>query len=57
MTVYGAAWGQDMDDSDGGLTIVSEHCREAMVKILSLADAQHERKIFYLLHEFLVDID
>ena len=49
MTVYGAAWGQDMDDSDGGLTIVSEHCREALVKILALADAQQERKIFDLL--------
>lgn len=57
MTVYGAAWGQDIDDSDGGLTIVSEHCREALVKILSLADAQQERKIFYLLHEFMEDCD
>lgn len=57
MTVYGAAWGQDMDDSDGGLTIVSEHCREAMAKILSLADAQQERKIFYLLHEFMENSD
>lgn len=55
MTVYGAAWGQDMDDSDGGLTIVSEHCREALVKILSLADVQQERKIFELLHEFMED--
>lgn len=55
MTVYGAAWGQDMDDSDGGLTIVSEHCREALVKILSLANAQQERKIFDLLHEFMED--
>lgn len=55
MTVYGTAWGQDMDDSDGGLTIVSEHCREAMVKILRLADDQQERKIFDLLHEFMED--
>ena len=55
MTVYGAAWGQDMDDSDGGLTIVSEHCREALVKILYLADAQQERMIFELLHEFMED--
>lgn len=55
MTVYGAAWGQDMDDSDGGLTMVSEHCREALVKILSLADAQQERTIFELLHKFLKD--
>ncbi len=57
MTVYGAAWGQDMDDSDGGLTIVSEHCREAMVEILSLADEQQERKIFDLLHQFWEDSD
>lgn len=55
MTVYGVAWGQDMDDSDGGLTVVSEHCREALVKILSLSDAQQERKIFDLLHEFMED--
>ena len=55
MTVYGTAWGQDMDDSDGGLTIVSEHCREAMAKILSLADAQQERVIFNFLHDFLAD--
>lgn len=54
-TVYDVAWGQDMDDSDGGLTLVSEHCREAMTKILSLADAQQEREIFDLLHEFLAD--
>lgn len=57
MTVYGAAWGQEMDDSDGGLNIVSEHCREAMTKILSLADTQQERKIFYLLHEFMENSD
>ena len=57
MTVYGAAWGLDMDDSDGGLTIVSEHCREAMAKILSLADAQQERNIFYLLHKFKENSD
>lgn len=55
MTVYGAAWGQDMDDSDGGLTIVSEHCREALVKILSLADERQEREIYELLHDFLED--
>lgn len=53
MTVYGAAWGQDMDDSDGGLTVVSGACREALVQVLSLADAQQERKIFELLHEFM----
>ena len=57
MTVYGAAWGREMDDSAGGLTIVSEHCREAMVKILSLVDEQQERKIFDLLHEFMEDSD
>lgn len=57
MTVYGAAWGQDMDDSAGGLTIVSEHCREALVKILSLVDEQQERKIFDLLHELMEDSD
>lgn len=55
MTVYDTAWGQDTDDSDGGLSVVSEHCREAIAKILSLADAQQERKIFDLLHEFLKD--
>ena len=55
MTVYGTAWGQDMDDSDGGLTVVSEVCRETLVKILSLADAQQERMIFELLHEFMED--
>ena len=53
MTVYGAAWGQDMDDSAGGLTIVSVHCREALAKVLYLADAQQERMIFELLHEFM----
>lgn len=53
MTVYGATWGQNMDDSDDGLTIVSAHCRESMEKILPLADAQQERKIFDLLHEFM----
>lgn len=55
VTVYGAAWGQDMDDSDGGLTIMSEHCREALVKILCLADERKEREIFELLHDFLED--
>ena len=57
MTVYGAAFGQDMDDTNGGLTIVSEACRNALKQVLSLADAQQERKIFYLLHEFLEDSD
>lgn len=57
MTVYGIAFGQDMDDSDGGLSVVSEACREALSQILSLADTQQERKIFYLLHEFMEDSD
>lgn len=51
-TVYEAAWAQDMDDSDGGLTVVSEACREAMEQILSLADTQQEQIIFTLFHEF-----
>lgn len=57
MTVYGAAFGLDMDDSDGGLSIVSESCRKALEQVLSLAEAQEERKIFFLLHEFLEDSD
>ena len=57
MTVYGAAFGQDMDDSDGGLSLVSGTCREALWQVLSLADAQQERKIFNLLHEFLESSD
>lgn len=57
MTVYGVAFGQDMDDSDGGLSVVSDTCREALAQVLSLTDDQQERKIFYLLHEFLEDSD
>ncbi len=57
MTVYGTAFGQDMDDSDGGLSVVSEACREALSQILSLADTQQEQKIFYLLHEFIENGD
>lgn len=57
MTVYGVAWGQDMDDSDGGLTIVSAACQNALERIISLADAQQERKIHELLHEFLENSD
>lgn len=57
MTVYGTAFSQDMDDSDGGLTNVSDACRESMEKILYLADPQQERKIFYMLHEFLEGSD
>ncbi len=55
MTVYGAAWSQETDDSDGGLTMVSEACRKALAPVLSLADAQQERTIFTLLHEFMED--
>ena len=57
MTVYGAAFGQDMDDSDGGLTIVSEACQNALKQVLSLTDTQQERKIFCLLHEFMENSD
>ena len=53
MVVYGTAFDQDMDDSDGGLTLVMDTCRTAMAQILSQADAGQERKIFELLHEFL----
>lgn len=55
MTVYDAAWSQDMDDSDGGLSIVSEHCREAAKRILSLATPQQEREIFDLFQKLLED--
>ena len=57
MTVYGMAFSQDMDDSDGGLANVSDACREALRKILYLAEPQQERKIFYMLHEFLEGSD
>ena len=57
MTVYGMAFSQDMDDSDGGLSHVSDACREALRKILYLAEPQQERKIFYMLHEFLEGSD
>lgn len=53
MTVYGSAFSQDTDDSDGGLSHVSDACREGLGKILYLADPHQERKIFYMLHEFL----
>lgn len=53
MAVYGTAFNQDMDDSDGGLTLVMVTCRTAMAQVLSQADAQQEREIFDLLHEFL----
>lgn len=57
MTVYGSAFSQDMDDSYGGLSYVSDACREGFRKILYLADPQQERKIFYMLHEFLEGCD
>ena len=57
MTVYGTAFSQDMDDSDGGLSHVSDACREALGKILYLAEPQQERRIFYMLHEFLEGSD
>lgn len=53
MTVYGAAFGQDMDDSDGGLSLVSEACRKAMDQILQAADSEQERMIFDMLHELM----
>ena len=57
MTVYGTAFSQDMDDSDGGLSHVSDACREGLGKILYLSEPQQERKIFYMLHELLEDSD
>ena len=57
MTVYGMAFSQDMDDSDGGLSHVSDACQEGLGNILYLAEPQQERKIFYMLHEFLGDSD
>lgn len=53
MTVYGSAFRLDTDDDGEGLTVVSEACQQAMAQILQHTDAQQERKIFYLLHEFL----
>ena len=57
MTVYGMAFSQDMDDSDGGLSHVSDACQEGLGNNLYLAEPQQERKIFYMLHEFLGDSD
>ena len=53
MTVYSTAFGQEMDDSDGGLSLVSGTCRQAMGQILQLADTRQEREIFDMLHELL----
>lgn len=55
MAVYDTAWSQEMDDSDGGLSIVSEHCRVATGKILSMATSRQEQEIFALFHELLED--
>ncbi len=55
LTVYDTAWSQDMDDSCGGLSIVSQSCQDAMEKILSLADPQQEREIFAQMHALLND--
>lgn len=57
MTVYGTAFSQDMDDSDGGLANVSAASRDSLEKILYLSEPQQERKIFYMLHEFLEGSD
>lgn len=57
MTVYGTAFSQDMDDSDGGLANMSAASRESLGKILYLSEPQQERKIFYMLHEFLEGSD
>ena len=57
MTVYGTAFSQDMDDSDGGLANVSAASRESLGKILYLSEPQQEWKIFYMLHEFLEGSD
>lgn len=57
MTVYGTAFSQNAVDDGDGLSVVSEACRNALGQILSQADVQEERKIFYLLHDFLDDCD
>ena len=57
MTVYGMAFSQDIDDSDGGLSHVSDACREELGKIQYLADPEQERQIFDMLHEFLEGSD
>lgn len=57
MTVYGTALSQDVDDSDGGLSHVSDACREGLGKILYLVEPQQEQKIFFMLHEFLESSD
>lgn len=52
--VYNTAFGEALSNDDsGGYALVSEACRNALDQILSRADVQQERKIFYLLHEFL----
>ena len=56
-TVYGVAFSQDMDDSDGGLANVSAASRESLEKILYLSEPQQERQIFEMLHKLLADSD
>ena len=53
MAVYGTAFEQDMDDSDGALFLVMCTCRTAMAQVLSQTDADQEREIFDMLHELL----
>ena len=53
MTVYDTVFSLETTDDGDGMTEVSEACRSALEEILSLADAQQEQSIFYLLHEFL----
>ncbi len=57
MTVYGVAFSQNTVDDGDGLSMVSENCRNAFGQILTRASDQEERKIFYLLHGFLMDND
>lgn len=44
--VYGEAFGQEMDDSDGGLSMLSASCWEGMRQVLAQCDAQQEREAF-----------
>lgn len=57
MTVYGTVFSQDTVDDGDSLAVVTEACQNALGQVLSRADAQQERKIFYLLHEFLEGSD
>lgn len=57
MTVYETAFAQNTLDEGDGLPMVSETCRNALGQVLAQASEQEERKIFYLLHEFLENSD